>query len=198
MKQLLIWLYIAVSSLTAQAQQKLILLNGKEIRIKSYSLNDQWLVYKKFNDLKEKTRLIDKYDVFSVIKEDSTEEIIYQGDSTVSVENARNFIRGEHAAMKFYRKNAHVGESAIIGMASSVLVFYSLPLPMFNSVILGRFTPKMDQLPEGYDLPYSLTEEYRYGYEKKARNIKIQQSLKWGYIGLGVGLTGFIIYGLSK
>ena len=87
--------------------------------------------------------------------------------------------------------------AGIIGVGTSLLSFYSLPAPMLYSVIIGRFNPKHMQIPAGYDAPYSTTEEYRFGYNKKARNIKIQQSLKWGYIGLGVGLAGFIIYGAT-
>lgn len=178
------------------AQDKIVLLNGKVIELKSYTVNDEYIFYNRKDDTRSKQRLLEKLDVFSILKADSSEIVIYKDDTIngLSIEQVRNYIRGEQGAMRFYNRQAHIGESAIIGMASSILIFYSLPVPMFNAVILGRFSPKKMQIPEGYDLPYSKTEEYAVGYQKKARNLKIQQSIKWGYIGLGVGLAGFIAY----
>ncbi len=184
------------------AQDKILLLSGKYIEVKSYYIkenyifNDDYIFYNKLKDKDRKTRTLEKIDVFSVIKADGTEEVLYTPDTVngLSIEQVRNFIRGEQAAARFYNRQAHIGESAIVGVASSILIFYSLPAPMLNAVVLGRFTPKKMQIPDGYDLPYSTTEEYKIGYEKKARNIKIQQSIKWGYIGLGVGLAGLITY----
>jgi hypothetical protein len=178
------------------AQDKLLLINGRTIELKNYSINEEFVFYNRKGDARSKPRLIEKVDVFSIQKGDGSEVLIFKDDSAngLSIEQVRNYIRGEQAAMRFYNRQAHIGESAIIGMASSILIFYSLPAPMFNAVILGRFSPKAMQIPEGYDLPYSTTEEYKVGYQKKARNIKIQQSIKWGYIGLGVGLAGFITY----
>lgn len=183
----------------AKAQQKILLLNGNEIEIKSYVVGEPYITYKKTSDKHDKTRMIEKLDVFAVKKEDGTEEMIYKGDTlNFTIEEARNYIRGEQAAKQFYHKPANKWAAGVFGAGTSILSFYSLPVPMLYSVVVGRFNPKKMQIPEGYDAPYSSTEEYRYGYDKKARNIKIQQSLKWGYIGLGVGLTTLIIYGVAN
>jgi hypothetical protein len=178
------------------AQDKLLLLNGKYVDVKKYTINDDYVIYNKKDDTRARQRVMEKLDVFAVVKADGSEEMVYKEDSIngLSIEQVRNYIKGEQAAMRFYNRQAHVGESAIVGMASSILIFYSLPMPMLNAVILGRFSPKKMQIPEGYDQPNSATEEYRVGYQKKARNLKIQQSIKWGYIGLGFGLIGFIAY----
>lgn len=191
-----LFIILIANSLAANAQEKMVLINGKEIKIKSHVVNDDYVFYYRTNDIRNKKRLAEKIDVFSILKEDGYEEVIFKPDTVngLSLEEARNYIRGEQAAMKFYNEQAHIGESAIIGVASSILIFYSLPLPMFNAVIMGKFSPKKMKIPEGYDAPYSATDEYKIGYQKKARNLKIQQSLKWGYIGLGVGLVGFIVY----
>ena len=197
MRKLLIILgLILVQNGIVQAQEKMLLLNGRTIDIKRHTLNDDYIFYYKSNDLRTKARLTEKIDVFSIQKVDGTEEMIFQDDSAngLSIEQVRNYIRGEQAAMRFYKSQTHIGESAILGVASSVLIFYSFPIPMLNAVILGRFSPKKMMIPEGYDAPYSGTEEYLMGYQKKSRNLKIQQSIKWGYIGLGAGLIGFISY----
>ncbi len=186
--------------MAVKAQEKMLLINGKTIDINSHSINEEFVFYKRTGDVKNKSRLAEKVDVFSIQKPDGTEVMIFEADSAngLSIEGVRNYIRGEQAAMRFYSEQAHVGESAILGMASSLLGFYSFPIPMFNAVVLGRFSPKKMKIPEGYDAPYSGTEEYLIGYQKKARNLKIQQSLKWGYIGLGVGLIAIITYSTTS
>jgi hypothetical protein len=37
-------------------------------------------------------------------------------------------------------------------------------------------------------------EAFQTGYKKAGRNIKIQQSLKWGYVSLGLGIAGFLVF----
>jgi hypothetical protein len=69
---------------------------------------------------------------------------------------------------------------------------------MLYAVVAGRFNPKEIKVPEGFDASLKNSEPYKMGYEKGARNIKIQKSLKWGYISLGVGLTALIIYGATS
>ena len=190
---------LILSSFHCFAQQKMLLLNGKEIEIKSYTVGEPYISYTKANTKHTKTKTIEKYDVFSITKEDGTEDLIYKADTlTFSVEEARNYIRGEQAAMKYYHKPANKWAAAAVGVSSSILSFYSLPLPMLYGVVIGRFNPKQMQIPADVTIVGSSTEEFRYGYNKKARNLKIQQSLKWGYIGLGVGLAGLIVYGVTN
>lgn len=195
---LLLHLLLFTSSI-GFSQQKLLLLNGNEINIKSYTIDDIYIGYKKVDDKRNKTKVVEKYEVFSITKQDGSEEIFFKPDSaSFSLEEARNFIRGEQAAKQFYNRPANKWAAGAVGLSSSVLTFYSLPAPMLYAVVIGRFNPKKMQIPDGYDAPFSSTEEYRAGYNKKARHLKIQQSLKWGYIGLGIGLTAFIIYGATN
>ena len=194
----LLLLFLVCNTFNVFSQQKIVLLNGNEIEIESYKQDDIYISYKKTNDRHKKTRIIEKYDVFSIKEADGTESVIFKGDSlTFTVAEAKNYIRGEQAARQFYHKPFNKWAAGIFGAGTSLLSFYSLPVPMLYGVIIGRFDPKKMQIPSGYDAPYSSTEEYRLGYNKKARNMKIQESLKWGYIGLSVGLASFIIYGFS-
>ena len=55
----------------AKAQQKITLLNGKEITVNSYSVGEMFVNYKLDGDGPKKLRLVDKYDVFSVTGPDS-------------------------------------------------------------------------------------------------------------------------------
>ena len=195
----LLFLLLFFSAANVSAQKKMLLLNGNEIEIKNYTVDDIYIRYKKANDKRDRLRMVERYDVFSIKNEDGTEDLIFVEDSlTFTIDEARNYIRGEQAAKLFYNKPSITGSAGIFGVGASLLSFYSLPVPMLYSVIIGRFDPPKMEIPKDYDMPYSTTEAYRLGYNKKARNIKIQQSLKWGYIGLSAGLAGLIIYSVTN
>ena len=101
-------------------------------------------------------------------------------------------------ASEYYKARGASISSAVVCLGSSFLSFYAIPVPMIYSIILGRFNPKKMKLPENFDQNIANNEAFQFGYKKSARNTKIQQSLKWGYISLGVGLTGLIIYGIDN
>jgi hypothetical protein len=73
---------------------------------------------------------------------------------------------------------------------------------MLYSLALGRHNPHNLQLGPRSDksadsagdlVSKKDNEAFRFGYQRAARNIKIQQSLKFGYISLGVGIAALII-----
>lgn len=186
-------------ALHSEAQVKILMINGKVIDASSYSIGDLYVTYKKPGTSNARNRKVDRYDVFSIVKADNTEEMVYMPDSLdFSIAEAKEYIKGEQAAHLYYHKPANSIAAAAIGVGSSVLSFYALPVPMIYSVIIGRFNSKNLQLPSSYDKQLSSTEPFRLGYQKSARNIKIQQSLKWGYISLGVSLAAIIIYEKNK
>lgn len=184
----------------SQAQQRILLLSGKYITIESYQLGDDFLSYRKINDKRKKMRVVDRYDVFSIETEGQEEKVIYAPVDSLdfSVEEARLYIQGEQVASEYYKANGASISSAVVGAGSGLLSFYAIPVPMIYSIILGRFDPKKMKLPENFDQNIANTEAFQFGYKKSARNTKIQQSLKWGYISLGVSLTGLIIYGIEN
>ncbi len=198
-KLLIALLFFCSLSLSGYAQNKILLLNGKTIEVENYTIGDIFITYKKAGDKRSGSRAVDRYDVFSITNLDGTEEILYKPVDTLdfSIEEAKLFIKGEQAAREYYNSKGASVSSALIGAGSSIMYFYALPVPMLYAVVLGRFNPKKFNLPENYDPSVAESEAFRMGYQKSARNIKIQKSLKWGYIGLGAGLAGWIIYGVS-
>lgn len=213
---------IVLFQAAAHAQiQQIQLLNGKTIPIESYQIGTDYITYKKAGDKPKRTRSVDRYDVFSITNSGGGEDVVYApADSfDFSAEEARRFIQGEQAAFSHFKTTGTSISSAAVGMGSGFLAFYGIPVPMVYGVIIGRFSPlqttnrsneqsenrtakkeirierKMD-LPDGYDASVSKTPEFRMGYDKAARNIKIQHSLKWGYIGFGTSLaTLLLIFG---
>ena len=111
-KLLIILGLILVQNVIVQAQEKMLLLNGRTIDIRRHTINEDYIFYYKTNDVRTKARLAEKIDIFSIQKADGTEEMIFQDDSAngLSIEQVRNYIRGEQAAMRFYKKigRAHV------------------------------------------------------------------------------------------
>ena len=194
-----VFILMNLMALHSEAQVKILMINGKVIDASSYSIGDLYITYKKPGTSNARNRKVDRYDVFSIIKADNTEEMVYMPDSLdFSIAEAKEYIKGEQAAHLYYHKPANSIAAAAIGVGSSVLSFYALPVPMIYSVIIGRFNSKNLQLPSSYDKQLSSTEPFRLGYQKSARNIKIQQSLKWGYISLGISLAAIIIYEKNK
>jgi hypothetical protein len=182
------------------AQGTIQMISGKMIKVDYYSVGDLFVSYKKQGDKRGNTKAVDRYDVFSIIKADSSEQVIYVPADSLdyTVEEARQYIRGEQAAHLYYKKPANGISAAAVGLGASILSFYALPVPMIYAVALGRFNPKINQLPRDIDPQLAATDPFKFGYQKAARNTKIQQSLKWGYISLGVGLTALIIYGVNN
>ncbi|MFM1744105.1 MAG: hypothetical protein RLZZ630_42 [Bacteroidota bacterium] len=198
--------------------QQIQLLNGKTIPIETYQIGPDFITYKKPGDNGRRTRSIDRYDVFSVTNSSGSEDVVYAPVDSLdfSIDEAKRFILGEQAAYAYFKAHGASVSSAVIGAGSGLLQFYGLPVPMLYSVISGRFSPlqttgrpkemtdnqsmkkesrilRKMRLPDSYDPALSKNPEFRMGYDKAARNIKIQHSLKWGYIGLGTSLATLLI-----
>jgi len=187
-------------SLSVFSQNKILLTNGKVIEAVNYNVGQIFVTYTKTGDKKNGSRAVDRFDVFSITDPNGQEEIIYAPVDSLdfTVEEARQFIKGEQAARIIFKPHGTNIGSAVVGAGASILSFYALPVPMLYSVVAGRFSPKEVKVPKGFDASLKDSESYRLGYQKGARNLKIQKSLKWGYISLGVGLIALIIYGATS
>ena len=188
-------LFVLVMTNTTSAQQKITLLNGKTIYPTSYSIGEMFVNYKLEGDNPKKLRLVDKYDVFSVTDAENKEEVLYKPVDSLdfSINDARLYMDGENAARIYFNKPGVRISSAGVGLASGVLSFYSLPIPFFYGIAITQRNPKKLQLPDEFKNMEN-NEAFRFGYNREARNIKMKQSLKYGYISLGISLaTLFLI-----
>ena len=178
----------------ASAQQKIKLLNGKTIYPTSFSIGEMFVNYKLEGDNPKKLRLVDKFDVFSVTDSENKEEVLYKPVDSLdfSIEDARLYMDGENAARNYFNKPGVRISSAGVGLASGVLSFYSLPIPFFYGIAITQRNPKKLQLPEELKSMEN-NEAFRFGYNREARNIKMKQSLKYGYISLGVSIAALFL-----
>ena len=195
---LLISIITFLSATGLHAQNHIILINGKIIEASSYIVNSEYVTYRKPGSTSRKPKVLDRFDVFEIIKADSSEEMIYNSDSIdFSVAEVREYIKGEQAAHLYYKRPSNIIGAALVGAGSGFMYFYGLPVPMIYSIIVGRFNTHKIRVPDTFDQHLATSEPFITGYQKTSRNMKIQQSLKWGYISLGVSLAGLIIYGYS-
>lgn len=187
-------MFVLVMINTTSGQQKITLLNGKTIYPTSYSVGEMFVNYKLEGDNPKKLRLVDKYDVFSVTDAENKEEVLYKPADSLdfSVEDARLYMDGENAARIHFNKPGVKISSAGVGLASGVLSFYSLPIPFFYGIAITQRNPKKLQLPEEFK-NLENNEAFRFGYNREARNIKMKQSLKYGYISLGISLAALLL-----
>ena len=210
---LLFLTFYGLSAGSAFAQGKLIMLNGNEKRFITAELKGEVIVYQPENKDTSTLRKIDKFDVFSILNDNGTEEIIYNPD-TVSgedptVSEARDYIKGERYAGLVYKNPLNLVSGVVVGGAGSVIGFYGLIVPVIYPAVYGKFTPKLKQpLKLNYNastgkfesLPAPgalsnviVTESFSAGYGKKARNMKIKNSLIGGGLGFAVGIAVLVL-----
>ncbi|HNQ12992.1 MAG TPA: hypothetical protein PKH65_09660 [Bacteroidia bacterium] len=195
----LLFLFLAQPNVLS-AQQNMLLMDGKEIKIQRHFFEGTRIRYVPFESKSLKSKYINRYNVFSISDSGGIENVLYVPDSSYgdpSVEDLRLFIKGEQAAMLYYRKPANKWSSLGVGAASGFMSFYGTPVPFLYSTIIGRHNPSVE-IPDHIFIPEAGSEAFNYGYEKKARNIKIKQSLIWGYIGFGISLSTLVALSLSN
>jgi len=181
--------------LKANAQDTILFFNGKVIDVNNLSVNDRFVTY---NNPKKpaKPHRIDRYRVFSIKKQDSSEQVLYQPNPVyddLSIEEMRYFIRGEQDAVAYYRPTLLTIAAAGVGIAAAPLGFYGLIVPPLFATITGNFSPNVSKQPI---VERSLLDQELYimGYQKKARDIRIRRSLIYGMSGFVVGFTAFAIF----
>ncbi len=191
---LLISILFIFSSL--KAQDKILLLTGKEIKGKVLSETEYELKYEyqKKNELRE--QLIEKYRVFLYTKNGS-EIVVYKQDSSMGnylyEEEMRHFIYGERDADMGYKPTVSTIGGVIVGSAAGAYMGYDggivlVATPFIYTAI--QLLPKIRVNTKNVsNKAYLIKEDYLYGYERVARSRKVQRSLLSSIIGFGVGFA---------
>ncbi len=197
-KIILIQAFLLLFGLTVSAQEKILLLNGKILKVKSVIVNETSPVLT-FKCLKrEKEKKINRERVFSVFNEAGMEKIIYKQDSLsinndLSIPEMHMYIKGLQEADTFRSPLATTG-GFLIGAGSSVLSFYGPIVPAVYLVIIGARSPDMKNLPVS-DKELLKDENFVAGYQKKCRNRKVNNAAIAGISGFVAGfITLAIIY----
>ena len=194
-KFLLPSLFLLCASLPALAQEEanpgvILLISGKEIPFRSVESTGYDLVYRTAGTT-DKLKKIDPDRVFSLRYMDGTERVIFRRDTLdpldFTEEEMRMFIKGEQDGGRLYHNtwNHITGFSA--GGLSSFFGFYGLVGPFLYSTVYSSFTPNVHKI-KGVDPELIKIPEYREGFEKKARDRKIRNTLVSGFVGFATGI----------
>src|SRR5690242_5544444 len=189
-------LFIMLSCTVASSQDVLTLYNGRKIYTKIVEVNSQSIIYKHSTNVKERNKSILLERVFSV-ETNGKEEILYKPDAMdpdmFTLEEMRNFIKGEQDAMRFYDNNTVKIASVLVGVGSGYFgVFYGLIIPPLFTTVVGAFSPNMSK-QKVTDPSLLSNPDFAEGYAKKVRDYKVRKSIVFGGIGYAIGLVGFIV-----
>ncbi|MBI2966966.1 MAG: hypothetical protein HYY40_04030 [Bacteroidetes bacterium] len=181
-----------------EAQDKILLISGREIPCRVTRVTDFDIYYIKTPDAPE--RKIDRDGVYAVNYGNGHTLFIYRPDPESGDENRysykemRMFIQGQQEAKKGFRPaSAYIG-SFVFGFAGSqVGLFYGPLVPATFSFVFG--IPQVRLQPKSVsNANYLLDDSYVQGYLKAAKAKKVQALVRGSILGFVTGFTTFYIY----
>ncbi len=199
---ILFFLLIGLSSIDVNGQDKLLFLNGKELK---GSLIEKTNYEFTFKNKDNKQFIIDKYRVFSYTQ-NNKENIVYEFDTLsgnfLKVKDMKMFVYGERDAHKTFKPRF----TNVIGFAAGGAAGYMMnrdqtivyvPIPLVYTAITLLFPTRVKQ-NKLKDTKYLKEDEYLRGYERIARSKRTQGALKASLVGLGVGFLVGALTNASK
>lgn len=203
MKRLLLLFLILGSIRSASAQDTLLLMNGQRL-ICNITSDSGTVIEMQVPGRKGKlkAREIHKSDVFSVIRKDSAEKVLYAQDEMFgdifTEQEMRFYLVGEGDA----RNNYKAGHIFLIGVAACGTIAFlggdgyitSVIPPVLYTVaqLIGKVKIRKETMR---DERYQYNDFYAMGYEPPARSRKLIRASEGGFLGaaLGVGLWYLLV-----
>jgi len=190
-------LFVVVLSSNLKAQDKLLFLNGKEIKGSILSQNEYQFTFK---NTKGKDFTIDTYRLFSFTK-NNNETILYKYDTLegnfLKEHDMKMFVYGERGAYESYSSGfSNTLGFAVGGVAGyfmhkdQAFIYVAAPL-MYTTLTLPFPTRVRQKRLSNKD--YLKEDEYLRGYERVARSKRTQNALKSSLLGTGVGFLVSLI-----
>lgn len=178
-------------------------LSGERLISSQYSINVEEGILTYMNKHHKKKQVGLEY-IFSIIDSKNTEKVFFEsatiGNTYFTVEQMRSFIQGEYSAHKTYHAPFATVSGIITGAGSiyavpSVIglnILFSPLIPAANVATIGVFNYKDEKVikkfPDKKDDTYFIA-----GYKEIATQKRINNSIKGGLIGLGLGVASAII-----
>lgn len=193
-KTLLFCLIYCLAAFSSNAQDVILLNNGASLECKVLSANDYEVKYEVTKKSgKKKTRYMEKEMVFSVMKEDGTEQIFYKRNpdrgNFLEVDQMRKFIYGAQDAQKHYKARLPfilgLGVSTLGGVVTGS--FLLVALVPFGGTLIAAIPPVHPHSRYARDKNLIDDPSYVLGYERTARNKKIMNALLGSVIGTTIG-----------
>jgi hypothetical protein len=193
--------FLLVTILTnVRAQEKLLLLNGKELLIQAKSLKEDSTRLEYLEYLNGKKKCVKKENAFSYKNEKGIEKVFYHEDSTsitndLSIGEMRSYIQGLQEAKLYYKAPYATVSGFLIGTASGYfLYFYSLIPPGAFVTIIGNHEPDMkrQQVSDPQLLKNTM---FVNGYQKKCNEKKVRNAAIGSLAGI---LAGALVHQFLK
>ena len=208
-------IFLLLIALGANAQDKLLLLNGRVDRGKILKDNEStfdFKIYKKGG--KEKIIPYDKYRVFSVTDIKGEESILYKKDSTMgnflSENQMRMYIYGQRDAHTNFGSGHHFVGGVALGVTAVLFDTYDISgsagffnespsifpvlVPLVIPVVVSLFKSNIRQ-EDVSDIGYLNSEEYIEGFNKVKKFKKVKNTFLGSVAGVA---AGFIAYSFGK
>lgn len=186
------------------SQDTAIFVSGDKVALMSYqqdSLNQNIYILK---TMKGKYKSINSEEIFSFVKKTGGEEIIFEpfevDDANFTIENMRIYIKGEQEARKNSPAFLATVSGFLVGVASPILLstvgtsslFYS-PIPVAaTNFVVGLTVPTEKSVVREYP-QMGKNNFFVEGYRTTARSKRLNNSIKGGLIGLGIGVVSSFI-----
>jgi len=199
---LLVFIFIMQNAFSQKADT-IWFLNGERLITNKYSINEEEGILTYYNK-RDKKKMVGLEYVFSVIDSNNNEHIYFEpttiGKRFYSVEDMRNFIKGEYMASQNYKSPFPFISGFITGAGSvyavpyltGLNIFFSPLVPSANTAIIGTFNYKDDKIKRSYP-DYADNNYFIAGYKEVVVQKRIINSIKGGLIGLGTGIVVAIL-----
>ncbi len=189
-------LSLSVSPSDVSGQDRVTLLTGKVLEVKSASINDSTVTFQKFGSTSMKRRVFEKRKVFSVTFETGKEKVVYEPDSMENEEynkaEMRMYVQGEIDAREHFRSPLTTIGGVAVGSGGAFFAIYGSTLPMLysGSVVLFKTNMAKQNLPDQTILD---SEPYINGYSTQARKKRIKNALIGSVSGYLVSIGVLIL-----
>ena len=199
MKQFGFLLLFLFSLTNGLAQDKVTLISGAVLDGKVVQVSDSLVNYEQQKKGRTKTRELDAYRVFSVEYADGREVIVYEQDTALgnyfSKDEMRLFIMGEQDASENYKGSKAFLVGLGLGIAGGLAIpesFLVVGVPVGSTLL--AMAPRIKIKPElARDRKLLSEPAYLLGFERTARNKKIQNILKGSVLGTILSVVGYSI-----
>lgn len=189
-----------------QAQDVILLQNGAEVKGKITADQGAMYTVDVINDRgKTKSLEIEKYRIFSVVKEGQDELVLYKQDSLLgnfySVEEMRYFIYGQQDAQKAYSHRGAFIAGFVLGLGTVALTsggfqddpgLVPLVTPFVCVIYYGSRKVKI-RMEYVSDPEYLSHETYINGYVRIARKKRVFGALKGSVGGISAGIVTWLL-----
>ncbi len=205
-----LFFYIIVGMLpilTLSGQDVLVLMNGDSLKVTDFTRSKNGKLIVSVTGKKGHIKKLEFYpvEVFSVIKENGKEEILYNNTEEnvlgmeLNQDNVRMYIQGEAYAKKNYRfiigKVVNFVAGVVAPFVSTYIagsIIFAPLLPLAISTIIGYTGPSAKAFDKRFS-EKTFNKYFKEGYLVASRVIRINKGIKHGFFGFITGLSGYII-----